>query len=69
MDYKDFVVQDEKFYRPAEVDQLVGDPTKAREKLGWRPEYNFDQLITEMVQSDLENARRSLGQAEAVVGS
>ena len=58
LDYRDFVATDERFYRPAEVDELVGDATKAREVLGWTPKYSFDDLIKEMVSSDLEaNAR------------
>jgi GDPmannose 4,6-dehydratase len=53
LDYKDYVVTDERLRRPAEVDQLVGDATKARSVLGWQPEYTFDEMIKEMVQSDL----------------
>jgi GDPmannose 4,6-dehydratase len=51
---KDYVKIDERFYRPAEVDTLVGDSTKAREVLGWRPSYSFRDLISEMVQADLD---------------
>ena len=66
LDYRDFVKVDERFYRPAEVDQLVGDATKAREILGWRPKYSFNELVKEMVQSDLEaNARRQGGKSIA----
>jgi GDPmannose 4,6-dehydratase len=54
LDYKKYVVVDERFYRPAEVDQLVGDASKARSVLGWKPEYTFEALVKEMVQSDLE---------------
>jgi GDPmannose 4,6-dehydratase len=54
LDYRDYVVSDERFRRPAEVDQLVGDSTKARTTLGWIPEYTFEQLVSEMVQSDLK---------------
>ena len=54
LDYKDHVVVDEKFFRPAEVDLLVGDPSKAREKLGWEPEVDFRQLAELMVDADLE---------------
>ncbi len=53
LDYRKYVVTDERFRRPAEVDQLVGDATKAQATLGWTPEYTFDQLVSEMVQSDL----------------
>jgi GDPmannose 4,6-dehydratase len=54
LDYKDYVVQDPKFYRPAEVDLLVSDPTKAREALGWEPEVGFKELITMMLDADLQ---------------
>jgi GDPmannose 4,6-dehydratase len=53
LDYRDYVVQDERFYRRAEVDSLVGDATKAREMLNWRPEYHFDQLVKDMIDNDL----------------
>ncbi|GAB4193048.1 MAG: GDP-mannose 4,6-dehydratase [Roseiflexaceae bacterium] len=54
LDYRDYVVQDERFMRPAEVDLLVGDPAKAHEKLGWVPETPFEQLVALMVEADLE---------------
>lgn len=53
LDYRKYTVTDERFRRPAEVDQLVGDPTKAQKTLGWKPDYTFDELVSEMVQSDL----------------
>ena len=53
LDYRDHVVQDERFMRPAEVDLLVGDPTKARERLGWKPEVSFPELVARMVDADL----------------
>lgn len=53
LDYFDYVVQDERFYRPAEVESLVGDATKARAALGWSPEFGFEDLIKDMVRSDL----------------
>jgi GDPmannose 4,6-dehydratase len=53
LDYKEYVKVDERFYRPAEVDVLVGDATKAREVLGWRPTREFHELVSEMVQADL----------------
>jgi len=56
LNYRDFVVTDEKFYRPAEVDSLVGDSSRARKVLGWRPQYNFQQLVKDMVSNDLELA-------------
>ena len=54
LDYRNYVVQDPKFYRPAEVDLLVGDPTKARKVLGWTPTVHFTQLVQMMVEADLE---------------
>jgi GDPmannose 4,6-dehydratase len=54
LDYKEFVVQDERFYRPAEVDLLISNPSKARAVLGWEPEVNFRELVTLMVDSDLK---------------
>ncbi|MEI7991824.1 MAG: GDP-mannose 4,6-dehydratase [Actinomycetota bacterium] len=51
--WRDYVQQDPKFYRPAEVDLLIGDATKAREKLGWEPEVDFPTLVRLMVQNDL----------------
>src|SRR3954453_18097249 len=53
LDYRDHVTQDERFMRPAEVDLLIGDPSKARDQLGWKPEVNFEQLVNRMVDSDL----------------
>ncbi|MGH9149963.1 MAG: GDP-mannose 4,6-dehydratase [Acidimicrobiales bacterium] len=54
LDWEDHVVVDERFMRPAEVDLLVGDPTKARERLGWKPEVSFPELVALMVDADLE---------------
>lgn len=54
MNWKDYVVQDARYMRPAEVDLLVGDPSKAGIKLGWEPEVTFEQLIQMMVESDLK---------------
>jgi len=48
------VAVDSKYFRPTEVDLLIGDPTKANTKLGWIPEYNLEQLINEMMESDLK---------------
>lgn len=53
LDWKEHVVQDPKFYRPAEVDLLVGDPRKAGEKLGWEPTVDFRQLVRMMVDEDV----------------
>ena len=57
LDYKDFVVQDPRFYRPAEVDLLVSDPGKARQVLGWEPRVNFKQLVKMMVDADMERLK------------
>ncbi len=65
LDYRDYVLQDEKFYRPAEVEHLIGDSSKAREALGWQPEYTFQELVKEMVHRDLELA----GKAAEMVSS
>jgi GDPmannose 4,6-dehydratase len=54
LDYRKYVKVDAKFSRPAEVDLLLGDSTKARERLGWKPVYTFEAMIKEMVQSDIE---------------
>jgi GDPmannose 4,6-dehydratase len=53
LDYRDYVVQDEQFFRPAEVDLLVGDPTKACEVLGWKAQTKFHDLVGLMVDADL----------------
>ncbi len=53
LDWTDHVVQDERFVRPAEVDLLVGDSTKARKVLGWQPTVSFPELVTMMVDADL----------------
>jgi GDPmannose 4,6-dehydratase len=59
-DWAPYVRQDPKFMRPAEVDLLIGDATKARTQLGWTPKVDFDTLITMMVTNDLEyETRRS----------
>ena len=52
--WKDHVTLDERFVRPAEVDLLIGDPAKAKAKLGWEPKVGFEQLVQMMVDSDLE---------------
>ena len=53
LDWQEYVVVDPKFYRPAEVDQLLADPTKARKQLGWEPKVTFEELVREMVDHDL----------------
>lgn len=59
LDYKDFVIVDEKFYRPAEVDLLISDPSKAKKQLKWNPQVSFKQLVTMMVDADLERLKKS----------
>jgi GDPmannose 4,6-dehydratase len=54
LDYREFVKQDPRFFRPAEVDLLVADPSKAKAKLGWEPRVSFQELVAMMVDADLE---------------
>lgn len=58
LDYKEYVVVDERFYRPAEVDLLISDPTKARTQLKWEPDVSFKELVTMMVDSDLARHKK-----------
>jgi GDPmannose 4,6-dehydratase len=58
LDWKDFVKVDPKYFRPAEVDLLLGDPSRARAKLGWQPKVTFKELVRLMVEADLEDQRR-----------
>lgn len=57
LDWKNYVVQDERFMRPAEVDLLIGDPSKAGQQLGWEPQVTFEQLVQMMVESDLKQLK------------
>ncbi|HTD33244.1 MAG TPA: GDP-mannose 4,6-dehydratase, partial [Candidatus Elarobacter sp.] len=57
LDWERYVVVDPRFYRPAEVDVLVGDPSKARRVLGWVPETSFEELVEQMVRADLDRLR------------
>jgi len=57
LDYRDHVTTDPRFVRPAEVDQLLGNPTLARDKLGWEPSVDFESLVKMMVDADLERLR------------
>ena len=61
LDYREFVKVDERLYRPAEVDLLVGDASKARGALGWEPQHSFAELIKEMVDADVEEIARTAG--------
>ena len=57
LDYEDYVVQDPRFMRPAEVDLLVGDPQRAETKLGWKAETKFKNLVQIMVEAELESLK------------
>jgi GDPmannose 4,6-dehydratase len=73
LDYRDYVKTDSQFYRPAEVDLLRGDAAKARRVLGWEQSHTFQQLVDEMVKSDLDaatrNAERSSSLASGSAGA
>jgi len=58
LDFKDFVAFDQRYLRPSEVDLLLGDPTKAKQKLGWEPQTSVEELARMMVENDLELAKR-----------
>ncbi|MBI1297706.1 GDP-mannose 4,6-dehydratase [bacterium] len=68
LDWRDYVIQDPRFYRPAEVDLLVGDPAKAGEKLGWEPSVSFKELVRIMVEADVKEWERRIKQ-DAVLNS
>jgi len=59
LNWQDFVVQDPAFMRPAEVDQLIGNPAKAAAKLGWEPDVSFKELVQMMVDVDVEKLRQA----------
>jgi GDPmannose 4,6-dehydratase len=59
-DWAPYVTHDQRFDRPAEVDLLLGDATKAREKLGWAPKVNFEELVARMYESDLKSEQAQL---------
>lgn len=60
LDWHDYVVQDPRFMRPAEVDLLVGDPSKAKKQLDWEPKVTFEQLVEMMVEADLEKVQKEM---------
>jgi GDPmannose 4,6-dehydratase len=66
-DYEKHVVVNPEFYRPAEVDLLIGDATKAREKLGWKPRVGFRELVEMMVDADLDWERNELATKQKVL--
>ncbi len=59
LNWQDFVVQDPAFMRPAEVDQLIGNPAKAAAKLSWEPEVSFKELVQMMVEADVDELKRA----------
>jgi GDPmannose 4,6-dehydratase len=59
LDWREYVVQDPKFMRPAEVDLLIGDSSKARKELDWEPKVSFNELIRGMVDADLDRLQRA----------
>ena len=61
LDYRDHVEMDQSLVRPAEVDLLVGDGSKARDNMGWRPEVDFEDLIKMMVEADMQRLSKSSG--------
>jgi len=65
-DWRPYVSQESRFFRPADISTLVGDATKAHSKLGWRPKVDFQQLIEIMVDADLEIEERNIDPAEGV---
>ena len=54
LDWEQYVVIDERFYRPAEVDQLIGDASLAKAELDWKPTVSFEELVQMMVEADLD---------------
>jgi GDPmannose 4,6-dehydratase len=66
LDWREHVTVDPAFLRPAEVDHLVGDPGKARSRLGWEPSVDFAGLVRMMVDADLERLQASMAVAPAV---
>jgi GDPmannose 4,6-dehydratase len=65
LDWKDFVEQDKRYFRPAEVDLLLGNPAKAKRILGWKPTVNFKQLAHMMADADMELAHQEKVLADA----
>lgn len=65
MRWQDVVEQDPRYLRPTEVDYLLGDPSKAKQKLGWTPRVTFEQLVRKMVEHDLDLARQEMTLLEA----
>ncbi|MBA2113324.1 GDP-mannose 4,6-dehydratase [Bremerella alba] len=64
LEWEKYVVVDERFYRPADVNTLCGDPSKAREELGWEPKVSFEQLVHMMVDEDMKRVKAEIKLAE-----
>jgi GDPmannose 4,6-dehydratase len=60
LNYEDYIVQDPRFLRPSEVDALISDPTKARQKLGWEPKVKFEELVEMMAEAELQRIKETL---------
>jgi GDPmannose 4,6-dehydratase len=60
LNYEDYVVQDPRFLRPSEVDVLISNPAKARQKLGWEPKIKFQELVEMMTEADLKHLKETL---------
>lgn len=67
LDYREFVVQDPRYFRPVDVDLLLADATKARTKLGWKPTVTFEELIHMMVDADLERLKYQLNKERRTI--
>jgi GDPmannose 4,6-dehydratase len=65
LDWRKHVAIDERYFRPTEVDYLLGDPSKAKQKLGWEPKVSFVELVEMMIEHDMELARQELTLADA----
>ena len=68
LDWEKYVDYDARYERPAEVELLIGDPAKAKRKLGWEPKVKFKELVKLMVEADLELAQRERAVADATRG-
>jgi GDPmannose 4,6-dehydratase len=68
LDYRDYVVADEQYFRPAEVDLLVGDASKARRTLGWEPTTSFEELVKIMVEAEVRQLERQSLMADVAPG-
>ncbi|HMU73630.1 MAG TPA: GDP-mannose 4,6-dehydratase, partial [Ferruginibacter sp.] len=64
---KEVVAVDPEYFRPTEVDLLIGDATKAKQKLGWVPKHDLASLVKEMVEGDVQHVKRSIAQNQGVM--